>query len=369
MRLLFKALLWCATAVSLQAHAFDFVISNFKGIRGTTTVFNDSFANTFPPAAPNFANGNAASYSIPAGSFSAAVNGGLHLDSAAATISPAVSTKLAVAAHLNTSKDATDLTSGLKPGVPLEVQGTWNATTPQGDGEGYFIEMGDWTDLGSNGGPTCECIRVGVVKRSDGAVVIRFWRDSISNDAVQNKVVLDSVPFSPGGNQQILLKLKKASSTSNAVTASYTFINGGVAGTETALAGTTDLFTVRGYALAAFKAAAPAAYANASGTNKNLTMTSSINVDHSHAGQTGNIYVAAIFNGMVFFNNGTGWVQWTSGTFTPYASNVTLGDRSVDVLAGLDVSGLSGAVVLVGYGKNDSDLINSSAYETVYTVQ
>lgn len=364
-----KAILVCGAVFWTQAHAFDFPISNFKFVRSGTTVFDDSFASTAPPTAPNFRSGAAATYTIPAGSFSAAVGGKLRLNSAAATISPAVSTKLAVAAHLNTSRDAADATSGLKAGVTLEVQGTWDAVTPAGVGEAYFIEMGDWVDLPAPQGKTCECIRVGVVKQTNGTVIIRFGRDSIGNDAVQTRTVLGSVPFSPGSNQQILLKLKKASATANAVTATYTFINGGVAGTETALSGTTDLFTARGYALAAFKASAPVAYANTTGTNSNLTMTANVNVANSHAGRTGNIYVAAIYQGAVYFNNGSTWVLWTSGPFTPYASNVTLGDRSINVLSNLDVSGLTGAIVLVGYGQNDQDLLNSSAFETVHTVQ
>lgn len=369
MRHIAKALLVCGTVFWSQAYAFDFSISDFKFIRNGQTIFDDSFTSTNPPAAPNFRSGTAAAYTIPAGSFSAAVGGKLHLNSAAATLSPAVSNKLAVGALLNTSRDATDTTSGLKPGATLEVSGTWDAVTPAGVGEAYLIEMGDWVTLPAPQGLTCECIRVGVVKQTDGTVVIRFWRDSIGNDAVQTRTVLGSVPFSPGSNQQILLKLKKTSATSNAATATYTFVNGGVPGTETALSGTTDLFTARGYAIASFKAAAPVAYANPQGTNSNLSMTANINVANSHVGQTGNIYVAAIYQGAVYFNNGSGWVAWTGGAFPTYASNVTLGDRSVNVLSNLNVSALVGAVVLVGYGRDQNDLINSAAYETVYTVQ
>jgi len=369
MRRIAKALLVCGAVFGSQAHAFDFAISNFKVVRSGVTIFEDSFASTNPPAAPNFRSGAAAAYTVPAGSFSPAVGGKLLLNSAAATISPAVSTKLAVGAKLNTSVDATDTTSGLKPGVTLEVSGTWDAVTPAGAGESYLIEMGDWVNLPAPQGLTCECIRVGVVKQTDGAVVIQFWRNSIGNDAIQSKTVLGSVPFSPGANQQILFKLKKASATSNAVTATYTFVNGGVPGTETALSGTTDLFTVRGYALASFKAAAPVAYANATGTNRSRSVSANINVANSHAGRTGNIYVAALFQGAVYFNNGSGWVPWTSGTFPAYASNVSLADRSVNVLSNLDVSSLVGAIILVGYGRDQNDLINSAAYETVYTVQ
>lgn len=369
MRFLTFVMFLLGTLIGTQAQAFDFAISNFKVDRNGQTIFDDSFTSSAPPAAPNFKSGTTASYHIPAGSFSPAVGGKLHLNSSAATISPAVSTRLVVAAQLNTSKDATDTSTGLKPGATIEVSGTWDATTPADSQETYWIELGDWVDLGTAGGPTCECIRVGVVKQAEGAVLIRFWRDSISNDVSQNKTILGSVPFSPGTNQQILFKLKKASATSNAVTATYAFVNDGVAGTETALPGTTDLFTARGYAVAAFKASAPVAYANTTGTSRNLSVTANINVANNHAGRTGNIYVAALYQGAVFFNNGSGWVGWNGGTFPVYASNVSLSDRGLNVLSNMDVSSFGGADILVGYGRDQTDMINNQAYNIVHTVQ
>ena len=99
-------------ALPFHAQAFDFAIGNFTVLRDGSTLFTDSFAETTPPAAPKFNNGNTASYTLPAGSFSPAVNGKLHLNSAAATISPAVSTKLGVAAHLNSNTDAANTTIG-----------------------------------------------------------------------------------------------------------------------------------------------------------------------------------------------------------------------------------------------------------------
>jgi hypothetical protein len=364
MRVLIRVMLLCAAVFGTQAQAFDFAISNFKVVRNGQTIFNDSFTSTTPPAAPNFGSGAAASYNLPAGSFSAAVSGKLHLNSAAATISPAVSTSLAVAAHLKTSTDAADTSSGFKPGVTLEVSGTWDAVTPgNAPNEGFHIELGDWDNK------SCECIRLSVQRQSDGTVLIRFWRASIGNDAVLSNTTVGSATFSPGSNQQILLKLKKASASSNAVTASYAYVNGGVAGTEVALAGSTDLFSGRQFALATFKAATPLAYASTSGTNKNLSVTANVNVAGTHMGQMGNIYVAALFRGALYFNNGSAWVAWTGGAIPAYASNVSLADRSINVLSNLDVSSIVGAIIIVGYGKDQNDLINNQAYNIVHTVE
>lgn len=358
------AMILFGTLVSIEAQAFDFAISDFTVLKNDTTIFTDSFTATTPPAAPKYNTGSDASYYLPAGSFSPAVNGKLHLNSAAATLSPAVSSKLGVAAHLTTNIDTTS-TAGLKPGSSFEVIATWDAITPADTKETYFIELGDWQNN------ACDvCIRTGVFKNADGTVEIQFWRNLIANDEIKEKVVLGTAPFTPGDNRQIRLRLKKTDKTSNAVRASYAYIDNGVVGTEVDLAGQTDIFTSRGYSRAAFKAFAPAAYGKPSGTNKELSLSANINVDNSHAGQTGNIYVVAVYQSLIFANNGSGWVAWDLGATLPaYASNVSLTDRSVSIVDKLDVSSLVGAMIYVGYARDQADLFSSQAFDLVYTVQ
>lgn len=364
MRLPTLAMILFSTLVSIEAQAFDFAISNFTVLKNGETIFTDSFTATTPPAAPKYNTGSGASYYLPAGSFSPAVGGKLHLNSASATISPAVSSKLGVAAHLTTNIEP-DSTLGLKPGSSFEVIATWDAIAPANAKETYFIELGDWQ------GKTCDaCIRTGVVKNTDGTVEIQYWRNLIADDEIKDKVVLGTAPFTPGDNRQIRLRLKKSDKTSNAVRASYAYIDNGVIGTEVDLAGQTDTFTARGYSRAAFKAFAPAAYGKPTGTNKDLTLTANINVDNGHAGKTGNIYVVAIYQGSIFAHNGTSWAAWSGTTTLPaYASNVSLTDRSINVLDKLDVSSIVGTTILVGYASSYEDLIATQAYDVVHTVQ
>lgn len=351
--------------LTFHAQAFDFAISNFQVSRNGSTIFDDTFATSTPPNAPNFSNGSAASYTLPAGKFSAAVNGKLRLNSAAATISPVVSARLAVSAHLNTDQNAADTSKGLKPGSSFRVMSTWDATAPAGTEEKYFIELSDWFSKACDA-----CIRLGVAKNTDGTVEVQFWTNKIGNDQILDKTVLGKATFDPGANQQIRLTLKKDSPTTNEVRASYAYVNNGVAGQEIDLPGSANVFTARGFAIAAFKATAPAAYGKSTGTNKDLSLTANINVDNSNAGKTGNIYVVAIYQGSVFAHNGTTWVAWNGTTTLPaYAANVSLADRSINVLDKLDASSIVGATVLVGYGHDQDDLINNKTYEVVHTVQ
>lgn len=351
--------------LTFHAQAFDFAISNFQVSRNGSTIFDDTFATSTPPKAPNFSGGTTASYTLPAGSFSPAVNGKLRLNSAAATISPVVSARLAVSAHLNTDLNAADGTKGLKPGSAFRVVGTWDAIAPEGTEEKYLIELSDWANKACDA-----CIRLGVTKNTDGTVEVQFWTNKIGSDQILDKTVLGKATFAPGANQQIRLTLKKDSPTTNEVRASYAYVNNGAAGQEIELPGSANIFTARGYAIAAFKATAPAAYGKPTGTNKDLTLTANINVDNGHAGKTGNIYVVAIYQGSIFAHNGTSWAAWSGTTTLPaYASNVSLTDRSINVLDKLDVSSIVGTTILVGYASSYEDLIATQAYDVVHTVQ
>ena len=91
---------------------------------------------------------------------------------------------------------------------------------------------------------------------------------------------------------------------------------------------------------------------------------------NGHAGKTGNIYVVAIYQGSIFAHNGTSWAAWSGTTTLPaYASNVSLTDRSINVLDKLDVSSIVGTTILVGYASSYEDLIATQAYDVVHTVQ
>ena len=345
-----------------QALAFDFAISNFRVLRDGSVLINDTFNGSQPPSGPS------PGYTVLAGVFSPAVNGKLKMNSAAAGISPAVSSKMVVAAQFNTSKSSDS--TGIKPGHTFEVSAIWDAIVPNGPDEAYSIELGDWGTVSGGDQNVCyACIKVGVYRETDGSVNVRFWRDSISNNAINKRTILGAVPFSPGTNQQVVLRLVKESATSNAVTAYFAYINNGVEGVMQAVPGTATLFDTKGYALATFRAGAPVAYTSATGTNQNLSLTSNINVDNKHAGKTGNIYVVAVYKGSLFANDGSSWVYWPgTGTLPAYATNVTLADQKVDVVKNIDLSQYSGLQVLVGYGTDVTDVVSSNAFETVYTV-
>jgi hypothetical protein len=109
-----------------------------------------------------------------------------------------------------------------------------------------------------------------------------------------------------------------------------------------------------------------------------MTMQASFTPPGNAQGVSGAIYVAAIISGNVFFLS-------ANGTWTPYVAGQSAmafftGQLTAMPLAimptALDLSGLRGAQILVGYGKGIAPLsdpfnnmLNNATYDVVYTVQ
>ncbi|MHB9119226.1 MAG: WD40/YVTN/BNR-like repeat-containing protein [Burkholderiales bacterium] len=110
---------------------------------------------------------------------------------------------------------------------------------------------------------------------------------------------------------------------------------------------------------------------SASGGNDNLSLSAQINVAASDIGKGGNIYVAAqlpsSLGGGLYLYNGAQWVPWTGGGLPVYFTGA-LANTNVSVLSGLDVRGLVGTSIVVGYGQNDNDLLANQKYAVVYTI-
>jgi len=114
-----------------------------------------------------------------------------------------------------------------------------------------------------------------------------------------------------------------------------------------------------------------------SGPVTSRTLTAAIVPKPSDIGKAGAVFVAAIVNNMAFFLNGANnsWVSFTSCNAVPTVftgSLAVIGD--IPILSSIDLSGLIGLQVFVGYGVGtpaatacQSMLINAT-YELVHTV-
>jgi hydroxybutyrate-dimer hydrolase len=106
---------------------------------------------------------------------------------------------------------------------------------------------------------------------------------------------------------------------------------------------------------------------SSSGSLKALTLSVAVTPDSAVAGQNGNFYVAANLGGSWYFKTASGWQAWSSGALPVYASG-PLTARTVPVLAAdLDLGGVVGAQLYVGYGLSDNDMVSGNRFAKVYT--
>lgn len=185
------------------------------------------------------------------------------------------------------------------------------------------------------------------------------------------------------------LKVKAASSTSASAPSTGT-VNMQIGGSATpTTAGDTALATkfggnvgallnaqTLGVASVPSSSAATIPSATATGAVTSKTVTGSITAKAADQGTIGAVYVAAALpDGSLYFKDSAGnWKLYTGAAPSAYAV-VTLGNNSYDVVSGLDLSGLIGTQVYVGYGigspllgKPFQDMIDNAKYNIVYTV-
>lgn len=94
-----------------------------------------------------------------------------------------------------------------------------------------------------------------------------------------------------------------------------------------------------------------------------------INPDASGA-ETVNLYMAAVYNGLIFFRGATTgeWTQYASGSF-PVAATVTLAGTAMSVpVVDFDISALPGLVLYVGCGTSEAQLFTPGHVHEIYTV-
>ncbi|MEX0737786.1 MAG: ice-binding family protein [Pseudohongiella sp.] len=115
-------------------------------------------------------------------------------------------------------------------------------------------------------------------------------------------------------------------------------------------------------------AAVSASYSvSAVGTTDNLTLTGTISVADADLGLTGNYYVGFNYDDSWLFLTPEGWVAHTTGPYPVFETSVLSGGTAV-LITNADVSSLIGGQLYLGYGLNDSDMVNNGKYAQVYTV-
>lgn len=342
------------TAVT-PAWAYQYAISDFKVVRNGATFFEDTFSDgSPPPVAPNSSDGSTNSYGG-RGSFGPETGNKLTIDSTGLTNSEDPS-RLVQRAVLKTDTSS-DPNIGLKSNHTFSVTGLFDLVVPQTTAEWYFIELRDSTSTIDG----TESVKVGVRRVSATSAAVMFRR---KNKETLQVTTIDQVDLDPS-HSQIQLVLTKASANSNVISASFAYVNNGIVGTPTTFANTTTIFNTNPFTRAAFAASAPVASGVEQGQSTSLTLMGNLNVAQEVRNRPGSVYFAAMTGGLIFFNNGTSWVQYVGGAFPIYMSG-TLANQTVPLLSNLDVSAYGDLAVYLGYGTSDADLLSNQSFNQIY---
>lgn len=105
-----------------------------------------------------------------------------------------------------------------------------------------------------------------------------------------------------------------------------------------------------------------------SGGLTNLTLQATIRPITADLNKIVNLYVAAKVGNQWYLRTNTDWIAWTGGPLPVFGSVVAIPVISLTVGQSVDVSGLIGTEIYVGYGTNDADLLDQHKYGLIYTI-
>ena len=231
-----------------------FTIDNFEITRANgNLVFQDTFSDGIPPpSAPNFTNGNAGSYSI-VGIAGPEAGGKLNLNTALGAPSDAVGRpgeNRVIDARLSTNTDPNNMVNGFKVGNDFIVSGLFDLSAlPTLPREGFGIRL---SDVGLTPASN-DILDLMVRLNATGNLVVDFRRLDVAADLV---TTIDSATFELG-HQQILLELSKLNAATKTITASFAYVDSGVAGSSFMFANTADIFNGENATRASFRAQSP----------------------------------------------------------------------------------------------------------------
>jgi hypothetical protein len=219
-------------------------MDNFSVTKNGALFFDDPFSDGIPPpSAPNFPNGFPALYFVD-GTLNESA-GKVRLDTVGAAIIPSLVTGQSLffeRALLLTNIDPLNLDLGLKSDDTFSVRGLFDLTIPTQNVEFYGIRLNDGTATTTPN----DLVALGVRRGLDGVDRVEFSRAAPGTIDFFGNLLLDP------GHDQILLDLTRASTGSNAITASFAYVDGGVIGPFTSYAATVDIFRGENFTRAEF---------------------------------------------------------------------------------------------------------------------
>jgi hypothetical protein len=213
-----------------SAQALVVAIDDFSVVKNGASFFVDPFNDgNEPPSAPNFANGNPATYGV-RGSFAinAESSGRLTIDTALGATSANALTEFRreVGATLLSNVDPSDLAVGLKSDDTLTLQVLFGLRIPTGPlFNAYGIQFVD----APPGQTSHQLVQLFVqFNQALGIPQIAYIEQDFDADTITGLGAVPLVP--PPGADEIALRIERPNASSNNFFASFAFVSGGITG-------------------------------------------------------------------------------------------------------------------------------------------
>lgn len=211
-------------ALSTSAHTAVFQLDSLTVVKNGNPMFGDDFGDgNPPPAAPNFGNGNAASYFV-RGSIGEA-DGKMLIDTAGGALSTGSSgiqfRQSLVRLNTNTSNAEENLNRGLKDDDTFEVTALFDLVVPQPLGEHYSLDLTDFTSTN----PSSDLLGLRVQRLNNNSLVIRQYYDPDGGGSQFDSLALWGLDTN---NDQIAFRFTKPDAASTMIESSWAYVNGGV---------------------------------------------------------------------------------------------------------------------------------------------
>ena len=240
------------------AQASDtFYIDDFSITKNGLAWFNDPFNDGSPP--PSVQNtiigGNTSTLYSMLGSVGPESGMGLSLAGSGRVPNQGASGKMSLTQHaiLESDTTTTNFTKGLKSNDTFSVTGIFNLVVPS-LGSSYWVNLTD----GTSSNATDDWVSMEVwTSSTPGNSYGKSYVGLIYQNFVSATDQVMAADLLAPGNAQIALTLTRANTTSNTVTGSYAYINGGVWGSLDTFTPTAPIFDVEDFTRAEFGASSP----------------------------------------------------------------------------------------------------------------
>jgi hypothetical protein len=224
-------------AAALNVPGPPYFADQFTVMKNGNPFFDDGFTDGVPPpSAPDFANGTPASYFV-RGTVQEA-GGKVRLDRAGAAIVPGVGVPIPFfleGARLNTNIDPNDLVLGLKNDDTFSMTGIFDLAVPSQNREFYGVRFTDATGVPNTAN---DLLHLGVRRGADGVDRVQFF---LLDDSTSTFTAFAGQALDPN-HDQIRVTLERLDVNSDAITATFAYIDGGVEGAPVTFGPTADIF-------------------------------------------------------------------------------------------------------------------------------